>query len=410
VFPPDVLDVIDGSQAIRSGGLVGAWDLDRRLAEMDREGVAASIAIAGHQEAVVPFFAQNLDVWSAELRFAGVQAYHRWLVDSVLDSDGRILGVGDPGPCLDMDQTVRELRWIAEHGLVSVGIPGIVGDALLPPMYDDYYDPFWAACAELGLVLQIHAGWGVEQGSYQRFIASFKQQFGLADGTLGASDEKVAQDLSNQMGMADDSPLKLTLGPRRAMWQLMLSGVFDRYPTLTLALTEMRADWVPATLAHLDELARKSDVSMARTPSEYWAERCWVTPSSVHPAEMEMRHEIGISRMMFGTDYPHPEGTWPNTLDWIRAAFVGVPEDEARLILGENAINCYGFDRDKIAAVAERIGPRPEDVLLDASTVDERVVAHFHKRSGYSRPSEDVNVAAIAAMFTEDVGELAGAR
>ena len=103
-----------------------------------------------------------------------------------------------------------------------------------------------------------------------------------------------------------------------------------------------------------------------------------------------MRHEIGVDRLMFGTDYPHPEGTWPNTQQWIRHAFAGVPEAEARAILGENTIRCYGLDRARLEAVARRIGPDPAS-LLATGDVDERLLTQFHHRAGYLRPKEHVD-------------------
>jgi hypothetical protein len=122
-------------------------------------------------------------------------------------------------------------------------------------------------------------------------------------------------------------------------------------------MTEIRADWVPATLATLDQLAAEAGAPLAMKPSEYYRRNCAVAPSSTHRAEVEMRHEIGLEQMIFGMDYPHHEGTWPNTRAWIQAAFAGVPEHEARLILGENAIRFYGLDRDHLARVAARMSP-----------------------------------------------------
>ena len=52
---------------------------------------------------------------------------------------------------------MSELRWVAEHGFAAVGIPATIADPELPPIYDDYYEPYWAACAELGLALLMHA-------------------------------------------------------------------------------------------------------------------------------------------------------------------------------------------------------------------------------------------------------------
>ena len=74
-------------------------------------------------------------------------------------------------------------------------------------------------------------------------------------------------------------------------------------------------------------------------------------------AETQMRHAIGIDRVMWGSDYPHVEGTWPHTWRFLTQAFNGVPETEVRKMVGENALACYGFDPAELAPVAARIGP-----------------------------------------------------
>ena len=140
------------------------------------------------------------------------------------------------------------------------------------------------------------------QGQFQKFLEFRKQHMGA----------EIDQDAVRKLlDTRDDSPIRLTLGPRRSLWQLMLGGVFDRHPELRLMLTEVRADWLPATLAHLDRRCDEFGSSMRRRPSEYFASNCGVAPSSPHRAEIEMRHEIGVERFRFGVDYPHPEGTGP---------------------------------------------------------------------------------------------------
>ena len=77
----------------------------------------------------------------------------------------------------------------------------------------------------------------------------------------------------------------------------------------------------------------------------------------MHKAEIEIRDDIGVDHMTFGRDYPHAEGTWPNTVDYLRDLFAGVPETDVRKILGENAIRFFGLDAEKIAAIAQQVGP-----------------------------------------------------
>lgn len=70
-----------------------------------------------------------------------------------------------------------------------------------------------------------------------------------------------------------------------------------------------------------------------------------------------MRHQIGVASLMWGSDYPHPEGTWPNTAARLADSFVGVPEDEIAAILGGNAVEFYGFDSEKLVSIAAAVGP-----------------------------------------------------
>jgi predicted TIM-barrel fold metal-dependent hydrolase len=229
---------------------------------------------------------------------------------------------------------------------VSVGVPGQTSNAALPPLWDAYYEPFWQTCEGVGLVLSVHAGWGTEQGFLYNFFDLLADRMGEMGGELDREKvEGIAMMVAQEMASADDSPIRLNSRPQQAMWQLMLGGVFDRHPNLRFVLTELRATWVPATLATLDRLADETKPSMKLKPSDYFERQCAVGPSSTHRSEILMRSEIGLHKMMFGTDYPHHEGTWPNTREWIKVAFEGVPEADARLVLGQNAVNFYGLDR-----------------------------------------------------------------
>ena len=92
-------------------------------------------------------------------------------------------------------------------------------------------------------------------------------------------------------------------------------------------------------------------------PSEYFRRNIRVGSSAMSRREAEMRHEIGIQTIMWGTDYPHPEGTWPITRDIMLETFKGIPEGEIEAMLGGNAAEFYDFDTEKLAPLAARIGP-----------------------------------------------------
>jgi predicted TIM-barrel fold metal-dependent hydrolase len=108
----------------------------------------------------------------------------------------------------------------------------------------------------------------------------------------------------------------------------------------------------------------KSHLSMK--PSDYFRRNVRIGSSCMSRIEAERRHEIGLGNIMWGTDYPHPEGTWPITQKMMIETFHGLPEDEIAAMLGGNALDWYGLDRPELEAIAERIGPE-RSLFRDAS-------------------------------------------
>jgi len=156
----------------------------------------------------------------------------------------------------------------------------------------------------------------------------------------------------------------------RILWFLIWGGVLERHPGLKCSFTEQNVDWLPRVLTYLDYMHdRSADPTVPRRPSEYWARQCAAGASTMSIIEVEMRHDIGLDTLMWGSDSAHPEGTWLYTLEYLRATFgqVGVPEDEARAILGQNAARFYGLDVEKLQAIANDVGPSVEEVLDPSS-------------------------------------------
>jgi len=96
---------------------------------------------------------------------------------------------------------------------------------------------------------------------------------------------------------------------------------------------------------------------LSMKPSEYFRRHVFLGASCMPRREVELRHAIGVGNIMWGSDYPHPEGTWPETEKQMHESFRGVPEDELTAMLGGNAARVYGFDVEKLAPLAARIGP-----------------------------------------------------
>ncbi|ORW24343.1 amidohydrolase family protein [Mycobacterium palustre] len=412
-LPAEVRAVID-ERGVRTGLPDVFWDVDKRVAELDAEGIACELVLA--DSSLAPFFSSLGDAYPAPLRSAGSRAFNRWAGEFLSAAGGRIVGNAEIYPD-DIPGTVADLPKLAEQGFVSITLPGANADNSLPSLESPEYEPLWAKCAELGLALSVHAGWGRPQGAAMKFFRALADEGKSAN--MMAPEEAASQESGEMMEALErlgkekkidaknpDSPLALTLHPQQALWRLMLAGVFDRYPTLQLVLTEVRADWVPATLKYLDQRFTEHPGRCKLKPSEYYERNCVVTPSAPHRAEIEMLDQIGVSKFMFGADIPHPESTWPNTRQWIADAFRGLPEDKLRTVLGENAIRVYHLDRAALEKTAARLAITPND-LFSGGALDDRLLANFDARAGYRRPADEVDTERIGQELDQDFARLA---
>jgi len=339
------------------------WDSAARLRELEDDGVVAEVLFPN---TIPPFFPSgNLlarppadDEY--ELRWAGLQAHNRWLVDFCAEAPGRRAGMAQVF-LNDVDAAVGEVEWAAEHGLQGgVLLPGVPPDSALPPLYTRAYDRLWAACQDRGMPINNHSG------------------------AAGPAPEPEVAGMAVFM-------VELGWFSHRVFWHMVLGGAFARYPGIKLILTEQSSGWVPGTLDMLDHQYRRfSDPNTAEShfggellktvtepPSHYWHTNCYAGASFFRPCETPLRHDIGVDRIMWGQDYPHIESTYPYTREALRNSFAGVDTDEVARMVGLNAAEVYGFDLDALGAVAARVGPTVDEVAtpLDAVPADSRSIA-----------------------------------
>jgi len=330
---------------------VGLFDSKTRDRFLDKEGIAAEVLYGdGFVENHPPYsdiMESNGQIfggkpWPFAQQLAGARAYNRWLADFVSENPARRAGVISLPAAHDMSSLLAETKRASESGLRGgVLVPQL--EAGLPGYHDAYYDPLWALAAELGLPIAVHGGNarapdGPDAYGPNEPLASF---FHFAESTFF---------------------------DRRPLWFFIWGGVFDRHPKLKLVFAEALSHWVPQELMRLDEMygmwnSKTLRERITKRPSDYWRSNCAITATFISRGEVNMRHEIGVDNLLWGSDFPHPEGTWPYTETCLRHAFHDIPQDETGRILGENAVDFYGFDREVLTSIAGRIGPRPEIVV-----------------------------------------------
>ena len=101
---------------------------------------------------------------------------------------------------------------------------------------------------------------------------------------------------------------------------------------------------------------------MGKGPSEVWRENCFVGASFMRPHEAPLRDRIGLDKIMWGSDYPHDEGTHPYSREGLRIAYAGLPSEEIAAMVGGNAARVYGFDLERLDQIAARVGPTVQEL------------------------------------------------
>jgi predicted TIM-barrel fold metal-dependent hydrolase len=321
-------------------GLVGAWDPEARDKVLDSDGVTAEVLFAdGITERNSPPFGAGLGLRpegaNPELQWAGARAHNRWLAEFCATAPHRRIGVGLIPAFWDVEESIKEIRWAKENGLKSVMLPVIV-EGVDSYNHPKYY-PMWEVIQDLGLVINFHSGPSAE---YDK----------STPGWVGV--------------YCCEYPFFLA----RPLIAMIFGGVFDRFPRLKMAITEVGGDfWWPSVTQMMDFRAKvkKGSAKMGDhtaklklTPSEYMARNVWIGSSAqMEDLNFDDYYKIGIDRVMWGTDYPHPEGSWPNTPHQMAVGLTGLPDADLRAVLGLNAVKLFDLDLNAVNAIAAKIGP-----------------------------------------------------
>jgi predicted TIM-barrel fold metal-dependent hydrolase len=337
--------------------LEGAWNHDRRIEVLDGDGIAAEVIFPdGITERNMPPFGAGISLSTEgvvpELQWAGARAHNRWLAEFVAQEPARRFGVAIVPALWDVDEAVKEVRWAKENGLGGIMLPVMWGKQA--PYHHPKYNPLWEVCEDLGVILHFHSG-----------PAPTSDYFGPPP-EIGK--ERTHPTMPGAMGIYISEVIMWNVRP---LTFLIWGGIFERYPKLKLSITEGTTIWVPEYLALLDHRYGETHYSaklgdyqshLSMKPSDYFARNVRLGASCMPRRETEMRHEIGMKNIMWGSDYPHPEGSWPFTREQITESFIGLPEDDITLMLGGNALAFYGFDEEKLLPIAERVGPTKQSL------------------------------------------------
>jgi predicted TIM-barrel fold metal-dependent hydrolase len=294
------------SADILMDAVIGDWQADDRIRDQERDGVTA--------EVIFPTFALQACFASpdAELQLALCRAYNSW-AGEVFAGQHRLLAVGAV-PMLDIDAAITELHRVADAGFRALFLPARV---LTRPYNDAAYDAFWAEAEEVGLPITFHSGTGYEPR--------------VVRGPGGAV-------INYILGAQLDGPMVLL--------SLAAGGALDRFPDLQVVTVETGASWLGWIMTQADSIYQDHQMyarpKLSLKPSELIRRQAHAT-FMYDPVAINNRYVTGIETLMWGNDYPHPEGTWPNSQKVSGEQFEGVPDEEVRAIVGGTAAAVFGF-------------------------------------------------------------------
>ena len=338
------------------------WDSDRRLEALESQGVVAEVLFPNGQ----PFQVNRLEDFgragNPELATVGRNAYNRWLADFCAETPGRRAGQAVVS-FDDVEQAIEDIHWAKDHGLGGIMMPALNPGGI--NFFDPVLDPIWAEIQDVGLPVSQHGGAGLPGYSSPGFAAIM---------TLAVENAFYSN---------------------RSLWQLILGGVFDRFPDLRVTFIETQLLFLIPAIAHIDAVMSWSDDWMAfarfmqrekpfkRLASEYVASNCYIGVSPFDVRQIPMNElvgkdanqnplpgfHIGADNAMFGADYPHFESIVPNTMDKVAglASDPSVTDADTHKILFDNAAKVYDFDLALLAPHVERVGFELADVLATSS-------------------------------------------
>ena len=324
------------------------WDNEMRNGQQEADGIVGEVVFPNTVPPFFPsfvLFAPPPKPDEYEHRLAGIRAHNRWLVDWCGEFPERRAGIGQIF-LNDVDDAIEDVRFIKENNLRGgVLLPNVApGVTWVKPLYDPVYDPLWAVLEDLEVPVNVHGGTGVpDYGPYPVSMLLY----------------------INEASFYSQRPLV----------QFILSGIFERFPRLKFVVTESGCAWVPPLLKRLDRvLGRIRDTGatgeirygeehvLKRSATEYFHQNVWMGVSQPGPDDAAARHEIGLDKFMWGSDYPHDEGTGPFTREHLRALFHDTDPAELHRLLAGNAADLYGFDLDALAPLAAQVGPTVDEI------------------------------------------------
>jgi len=290
----------------------GCWDIDARIADMDIGGIHASVNFpSGVTGFGGTLFSETKD---PDLGLACVRAWNDWLFEEWYSPyPERIVPLGITY-LADPEKGAAEIRRNAARGFTAVTLPEQPHRHGYPAIFDPHWEPLIRACAETETVMNLHVG-----------------SSGFAAMPAGAPMLELGATLFNPMAVTSC-----------AEW--LWSGWPARYPELKIAMSEGGIGWVAGLIDRVDNIMARSGYGSNwpgdLSPSDTLRRNFWFCMID-DPSTLCTKETIGVENILFESDYPHGDGTWPDTQEVMHKLLAPLPDREIRMIAHENAASLY---------------------------------------------------------------------
>lgn len=290
----------------------GCYDVHARVKDMDINGIWASLNFPS----MITGFCGRVYATASDpdVGMACVRAWNDWLFEEWYSEYPDRIIPGGITFLADPERGAEEIRRNAARGFTSVSMPERPHKIGFPSLFSGYWDPIIEACVETDTVINVHVG-----------------SSGMPDFPEDAPMYQVGATLFGQMSL-------------HACVEWLWSGYAMRYPKLKIAMSEGGIGWVAMIIDRVDNLLDRSGFTMeaykANRPSDVLRNNFWFCTLD-DPSTMATRHTIGVDRIMVEVDYPHSDGTWPDTQAVVEKYWGHFPAHELRKMCSENAARLY---------------------------------------------------------------------
>ncbi len=278
-----------------------------RLGDQDRDGVQA--------EVLYGILGASGRLNDPEATTEVLRIYNEWLHDFCRAAPERLIGLANI-PNHDMAVAVAEARRCAARGVKGFDV---ANKPDMTPLWDPFWEPLWQFANETGIPVHFHTIGGRSPDTSQ--MPAFVQRRAFA-----------AHITNFQMHMG------------YMLMSLIFSGAPERYPNLKVVIGEAGLGWIPYVLQHMDLEWEDQfkDLDLKMKPSDYWKRQFYATYQT-DPIGIRLLDALGEDNVMWGSDYPHPDGIWPDSQEYLKTELEAVsPAIRAKLVR-DNARKVYGL-------------------------------------------------------------------